>query len=897
MVVHSFRPTATVIRSKVETVTIYPKSAGQHELTPVEQNSHYGSLCGTKTDTNMSSSVIQFSFFLVSVSLHRNPFVDISILHTPLHQSHLHLLCHLLCTSLFNNHTPCTKPPLGALVPISYIFATMSNLLYDMASSLASGWRDTAANATSPGGPVHDLIDPKQISILDALKELSGIKMATDIEIPQLIVVGDQSTGKSSVLEAIGRFHFPVADRVCTQFPTKLILRRSLERRTLVTIEPAASRIEPEKELLKAFRKELSKPDEFAALLDNARAVLGVPATASRGSDSKNQEPLRFVEDVLVVSSSGPDLAQVDLIDLPGLFTAETQHQDSTGMKVVNNMVRRYIQSQNSLVLLVVSLATSFANHAARAMIQDLSATDRSLEGRVIGVMTNPDRAVSVGEALEVLDSTNLTHPWIVVKNQSPEERARESLGQRDSMENRFFLDHSEWKEVPESQRGIGTLRSTLRGAFLRHTEAVLPGVIDKIEDTIERVDSRLAGNVCRSTDQARRLYLHDVARRFANITREACRGTYQNGTCKEVHKVREVCRDCAPFFTALRDESPESLQRNLRARVRLLSRSFAFAMRQYGKTDEIVAVRGGSGPSMDHPASKLLGEDFIANHYTFDKPKPIEREDLDVWLTDKVSRWRGREPQGEVSENLYHLLFMHQSEKWVRIASNHLEAVWSAVRTFVDIALCAACPVDDGIRAAIHKHLIQPSLKQLERTSNRVMNDLLNCRADGNTGFYDGFVDIDPLRQRTRHLSERLDKSAKAPVSTSSKKEGDGSVVSPLMGEMFNFILKSAGSSAWLQASGILVNQLARGEVLHQLGSVLSAAFHENENKKNSSNGAAGMSGSGRASREQANFILVPTSMDSIAAARAIEHVEMFYEVSLCSLATLIYQLLTFYG
>src|SRR5512140_1773125 len=120
----------------------------------------------------------------------------------------------------------------------------MSYIVSNVASGLANGWLGGAIDDTKVRsfGSVQDLIDSTQISVFDALKELSGLRVASSIEISQLIVVGDQSTGKSSLLEAIGRFHFPVASRVCTQFPTKLSLRRSHDEYTLVSIQPAASR-------------------------------------------------------------------------------------------------------------------------------------------------------------------------------------------------------------------------------------------------------------------------------------------------------------------------------------------------------------------------------------------------------------------------------------------------------------------------------------------------------------------------------------------------------------------------------------------------------------------------------------------------------------------------------
>ena len=43
----------------------------------------------------------------------------------------------------------------------------------------------------------------------------------------QLVVVGDQSSGKSSVLQAITKLPFPVDDKMCTRFATEVALQRS----------------------------------------------------------------------------------------------------------------------------------------------------------------------------------------------------------------------------------------------------------------------------------------------------------------------------------------------------------------------------------------------------------------------------------------------------------------------------------------------------------------------------------------------------------------------------------------------------------------------------------------------------------------------------------------------
>lgn len=39
--------------------------------------------------------------------------------------------------------------------------------------------------------------------------------------------MGDQSAGKSSLLQSLTDIPFPVADRLCTRFPTRIVSRRT----------------------------------------------------------------------------------------------------------------------------------------------------------------------------------------------------------------------------------------------------------------------------------------------------------------------------------------------------------------------------------------------------------------------------------------------------------------------------------------------------------------------------------------------------------------------------------------------------------------------------------------------------------------------------------------------
>ena len=69
----------------------------------------------------------------------------------------------------------------------------------------------------------------EQIKLLDVIIALRAEGLSEYTALPQLIVCGDQSSGKSSVLEAISGVPFPRKDTVCTRFATEVILRRATD--------------------------------------------------------------------------------------------------------------------------------------------------------------------------------------------------------------------------------------------------------------------------------------------------------------------------------------------------------------------------------------------------------------------------------------------------------------------------------------------------------------------------------------------------------------------------------------------------------------------------------------------------------------------------------------------
>jgi hypothetical protein len=115
-----------------------------------------------------------------------------------------------------------------------------------------------------------------QLALLDSIDRLRLQGISKYVSLPQIIVCGDQSSGKSSVLEALSGVSFPIKSSLCTRFPTELVLRRAPHFSARVSIIPDESRSEGEKVSLREFRAELRGFNGLPEVVEQAKLAMGI---------------------------------------------------------------------------------------------------------------------------------------------------------------------------------------------------------------------------------------------------------------------------------------------------------------------------------------------------------------------------------------------------------------------------------------------------------------------------------------------------------------------------------------------------------------------------------------------------------------------------------------------
>ncbi|KAH7324040.1 interferon-induced GTP-binding protein Mx [Rhexocercosporidium sp. MPI-PUGE-AT-0058] len=475
---------------------------------------------------------------------------------------------------------------------------------------------------------LNELCSKDQLDLLDSIDCLRSQGISHYVSLPQIIVCGDQSSGKSSVLEAISGVPFPTKSNLCTRFPIELVLRKTSHVGVSVSIVPHESRSESEQLSLSGFHEKLDDFKGLPALIENAKAALAI-STHGRA----------FSKDLLRVEVSGPDRPHLTIVDLPGLIHSETKQQSSSDVDLVQDVVQAYMKESRSIILAVVSAKNDYANQIVLKLAR---AADKK-GNRTLGVITKPDTLIasSESEAMYVSLARNqdveFRLGWHVLKNMDSE-TGEWSLADRDVKEEEFF-SHGIWEELPRSLLGVDKLRNRLSKVLLGQIAAELPSLIDEIEIKSKARRSRLEKlGEPRATLEEQRLYLLHISQSFQCLIKASVDGTYND-----------------PFFEDAQSEP--GYQKRIRAVAQNLNQDFA----------EHIARRGHRREIVDSPSKTVVPRGVIA----------ITRDEFMDHIQPLVQRTKGRELPGTFNPMIVADLFLEQSSPWEGLTRSHVRKIF----------------------------------------------------------------------------------------------------------------------------------------------------------------------------------------------------------------------------
>ncbi|KAF1850557.1 dynamin family protein [Cucurbitaria berberidis CBS 394.84] len=475
-------------------------------------------------------------------------------------------------------------------------------------------------------------------NLLDIVDNLRSHGISRYIDLPEIIVCGEQSSGKSSVLEAVSGVRFPSKDNLCTRFATELILRRGPVLPIKIRIVPGSQeeRSEAEKEKLLNFHVSVSAEDlQLGDIIESAKDAMGI-----------NDSTKVFSSDILRLELSGPEQPHLTLVDLPGLFQAGSRSQSDADSETVKSLVLSYMKSPRSIILAVVSAKNDFNN-------QSITKYSRAIDPngvRTLGLITKPDTLDEGSDSerfyIELAQNKDVKFRlgWHVLRNR--DYSTRDSSAQdRNNAEAQFFAS-GVWRSLPPAQTGVHSLKPRLSKILKDHILAQLPDVLTQIQDGILDCTKRLDTlGASRATVQEQRRYLLHVSHSFSTLIKAAIDGQYSD-----------------PFFGDA--SNTEGYQKRLRAVLQNTLTDFAEVMRKKGHRCAII------DEGFKTHDSQITRSDYISKVKTL------------------LERSRGRELPGTFDPLIVGQLFHEQREPWTKLVNEHMNIVVRAVYFVVRTAL-----------------------------------------------------------------------------------------------------------------------------------------------------------------------------------------------------------------
>ncbi|KAI0110612.1 P-loop containing nucleoside triphosphate hydrolase protein [Hypoxylon sp. NC0597] len=514
--------------------------------------------------------------------------------------------------------------------------------------------------------------------LLDIVDSLRSHGVSHYVDLPQIIVCGSQSSGKSSTLESLSGIAFPTAEGLCTRFATELILRRGEKPEIKVHIQPSASRDNEERARLLSFTGKTKDQDGFPKIIEAAKEAMGL--TGSEGSKI-------FSTDVLRIESTSPSAPNLTLVDLPGLFGASDKNQSDDDAALVQDLVLSYMRQRRSIILAVVAADNPFANQPVTKFTRDIDPSGL----RTLGLITKPDKIDGNTDSelyyVEMAQNQNvkLNLGWHVLRNRS-HLTTDDTIEERDAREAEFFSD-SVWSVLNSSQLGIESLRSRLRKILWNQIQTGLPGVKAEVQCGIKdcRVKLEQLGKA-RSTKREKHTYLQRISSRLSKLVRAAIDGVYTDR-----------------FFESFPGQQ-DAFTRRLRAHVQKILDDYAEKMRVDGHALEI--VEDGKQPTRTSCRRYVMRVDYLED------------------VKDLMVECRGRELPGTFNPLVVGDLFSRQCKPWELITQNLVEQIHEAAASNFNKTVSEIC--DENTRSRLMQGHIQPSLHRLRQDLKDKVDELL---------------------------------------------------------------------------------------------------------------------------------------------------------------------------
>ncbi|KAI4765139.1 hypothetical protein E4T51_01891 [Aureobasidium sp. EXF-12344] len=369
------------------------------------------------------------------------------------------------------------------------------------------------------GGQVNaelDLLGRPVQKLVQLIKDLEQLGVETKrLPLPKIVVVGDQSAGKSSLIEGISGIKVPRSDGTCTRCPLEITLFSSEDTAWTCKVSLQQrfsfdSEARPDGRYGK-WREDHTPTTIDFAVVNNKDDLEDVLSRAQRATLNPGDNPFEYlntssIDDMpmkvefspnkVILAITAPGQPSLSFIDLPGVIRQMTQAKDKWLVNLVENLVADHIKQGNSLILLARSMESDFANSSGAALIDHYEGA----LARTVGCLTKPDRW-PLGSKTQLIknvlhgDAFAVGHGYFVTKQPNQLELNNNITAEEARVSEDVFFAQDPWStELQDFQGRFGTfkLRDTLSVKLTKQILVALPEITRTVDARIAEVEHEL---------------------------------------------------------------------------------------------------------------------------------------------------------------------------------------------------------------------------------------------------------------------------------------------------------------------------------------------------------------------------------------------------------------------
>lgn len=365
----------------------------------------------------------------------------------------------------------------------------------------------------------------------ETLGELHSLGIQHVAALPSLVLVGDQSSGKSTLMSGIAGISLPQSDGMCTRCPLHIRLAKSPTWKLQISLqqdykfEPRIRHKEfgqwiDQPRVTKDFWSTTVKDDEHirmalgwaqVAILNHDtnyrqyvpmyRGPLDMEHEKARLEEQERNAVATFSPNTVALHISGPSCPDLSFYDLPGIIKTPKHEEQLYLVRMVENLATKYITDKNAIIMWAVAMNADPENSSTLTLIRDKGAKNRT-----VGVMTKADLLPQSGrnhdQWLHMLQGKqhSVGHGFFITARQRTDQSQGHDLEHQNSFEESYFnyRDSDEANSWPRAfepfskrcglQALVVFLSETLSSAFHQS----LPGILDMIENRLGDVNEEL---------------------------------------------------------------------------------------------------------------------------------------------------------------------------------------------------------------------------------------------------------------------------------------------------------------------------------------------------------------------------------------------------------------------